>query len=103
MGDCADRNEVDACFGDQPHRRERHAATGFGFCAPAHDLNGGAQTNPSFAGPLPIASFDMDEVAVWTRQLTVTAILAAYRARYPRHDSAAFLCPPSSGLYNLTR
>lgn len=26
-----------------------------------------------------------------------------YRARYPHRDSHAFICPPSSGLYNLPR
>jgi hypothetical protein len=62
-----------------------------GVAAPAHDLNGGAQTNPNFAGPLPTKSFDMDEVAVWTRQLSVTQILAGYRARYTPGQGSAFI------------
>lgn len=49
----------------------------------AHDLHGGASTDPRFAGPLPTTSpFDMDKVAVWKRTLKVSEILAAYRARY---------------------
>ncbi len=62
-----------------------------GVAAPAHDLNGGAQTNPNFAGPLPTKSFDMDEVAVWMRQLSVTQILTSYRARYTPGQGSAFI------------
>jgi hypothetical protein len=62
-----------------------------GVAAPAHDLNGGAQTNPLFAGPLPTTSFDMDEKAVWTRQLSVTQMLSAYRARYTPGQGSAFI------------
>lgn len=47
---------------------------------PAHDLAG--RPHPNFAGPLPTEPSDMDERSVWTRQLTVGALLADYRARY---------------------
>jgi hypothetical protein len=50
--------------------------------APAHDLHGGASTNPLFVGPLPTVPFDMDKAAVWQRTLPVSAILAAYGARF---------------------
>lgn len=48
--------------------------------APAHDVVG--RPNPNFTGPLPASPFDMDQMAVWTRQLSVGALLADYRARY---------------------
>jgi hypothetical protein len=55
---------------------------------PSTDLNGGAQTDPLFAGPLPRTNFDMNKVAVWNRTLAVSQILAGYRARYtPTQDS----------------
>ena len=50
--------------------------------APAHDLNGGTSTNPRFAGPLPTETFEGSKVAVWKRDLLVSEILSAYRARY---------------------
>jgi hypothetical protein len=43
------------------------------------DLNGGAQTDPKFAGPLPTKPFDMNEVQVWKRELKVGEVLLAYR------------------------
>ncbi len=48
---------------------------------PAHDVV--AQLSPSnFTGPLPATSMDMDQLAVWSRQLPVSALLADYRTRY---------------------
>ncbi|HEX7150273.1 MAG TPA: right-handed parallel beta-helix repeat-containing protein [Thermoanaerobaculia bacterium] len=46
---------------------------------PAHDVVG---TNPNFTGPLPTTPMDMDQVAVWKRQLSVSELLADYRNRY---------------------
>jgi hypothetical protein len=58
---------------------------------PAHDLHGGAQTNPNFAGPLPAKPFDLDEVKVWQRTLLVSAILNTYRARYTPTTGSAYI------------
>jgi hypothetical protein len=58
----------------------------------AHDLGGGASTDPKFAGPLPTKSpFDMDKVAVWKRALKVSEILAAYRARYTPTQGSPYI------------
>jgi hypothetical protein len=73
-----------------------------GVAAPAHDVDGGAQANPLFAGPLPTTSFDMDEKAVWLRQLSVTQILSAYRARYTPGTGSHYIDSgdPASGAGN---
>jgi hypothetical protein len=47
---------------------------------PLHDLPG--RPNLNFTGPLPTEAFDMDQKAVWSRQLSVATLLADYRARY---------------------
>lgn len=59
--------------------------------SPLSDLNGGAQTDPKFAGPLPTVPFDMDKVAVWQRGLSVSAILSAYRARYTPTQGSPYI------------
>ena len=55
----------------------RYASSGFG----AHDLGGGANTDPKFAQarvvPFPIGDGD-----IWTRKVTVSQILALYRGIY---------------------
>jgi hypothetical protein len=56
-----------------------------------NDLNGGASTDPRFAGPLPRTPFEMDKAAVWKRQLTVGAILAAYRAFYTPTQGSPYI------------
>jgi hypothetical protein len=53
-----------------------------GGVTPVNDLNGGASTDPMFAGPLPTTTFEGDRVAVWKRQLRVSEFLAGYRGRY---------------------
>ncbi|MCU1245410.1 MAG: hypothetical protein JWN02_1320, partial [Acidobacteria bacterium] len=47
---------------------------------PAHDLV--ALQSANFTGPLPTSNMDMDQVAVWNRQLSVSDLLASYRTRY---------------------
>jgi hypothetical protein len=68
---------------------------------PAHDVNGGAKTDPQFVGPLPATTFDMNEVSVWTGDLTVGGILTAYRARYtPRNTAYIDTGDPAGGAGN---
>jgi hypothetical protein len=73
-----------------------------GLGAPTHDLNGGASTNPLFAGPLPTTTFDMDRVAMWQRTLPLSSILAAYRARYKPSAASPYVDAgdPSGGAGN---
>ena len=47
---------------------------------PAHDVV--ATQSLNFTGPLPTTSMDMDQAAVWKRELSVGTILADYRNRY---------------------
>ncbi len=63
-------------FGNPQHRNYSDGR------APSHDVAGGTQQDFRLAGPLPTAPFDMDETAVWKRQLTVGTVLSSYRARY---------------------
>ena len=62
-----------------------------GGLAPANDLGGGASTNPKFAGPLPTETLEGDKVAVWKRDLLVSQILSAYRARYTPTQGSAYI------------
>jgi hypothetical protein len=62
-----------------------------GGVTPVNDLNGGASTDPSFAGPLPTTTFEGDKVAVWKRQLRVSEILAGYRARYTPTQGSPYI------------
>lgn len=48
---------------------------------PAHDVVATLSAS-NLTGPLPTTSMDMDQRAVWTRQLSVGTILADYRTRY---------------------
>jgi hypothetical protein len=71
--------------------------------AGVHDLNGGASTDPKFAGPLPTGSpFDMSKVAVWERELKVSEILAAYRALYTPIPGSPYIDAgnPAGGVGN---
>jgi hypothetical protein len=47
--------------------------------SPANDITG---MDPNLADPVDGAPFDLDEVGVWKRTLTVPAILGSYRMRY---------------------
>jgi hypothetical protein len=47
--------------------------------SPANDIDG---IDPNLAAPVEGAPFDLDEVGVWKRTLTVPVILATYRTRY---------------------
>ena len=58
---------------------------------PAHDLAGGASTDPRFAGPLPTETFDMSRVGVWQRSLPISQILAAYRARFTPGSGSPYI------------
>ena len=62
-----------------------------GGLAPTTDLSGGASTNPRFAGPLPTETFEGDKVDVWKRDLLVSEILSAYRARYTPTQGSAYI------------
>jgi hypothetical protein len=66
------------------------------------DLGGGASTSPRFAGPLPTETFEGDKVAVWNRDLTVSEILSAYRARYTPTQGSAYIDSgdPGGGVGN---
>jgi Right handed beta helix region len=48
---------------------------------PAHDVANGAKTNPQLTSP-PTALFDIDDVGVWNRSITVRDILTLYRMHY---------------------
>ena len=53
--------------------------------APAHDVKG----DPLFTAP-PATYFDLDEVGIWQRSITVRTILGTYRMRYtPKTGSPA--------------
>jgi hypothetical protein len=56
---------------------------------PAHDLT--ALQTPNFTGPLPTTSMEMDQVAVWNRQLAVGAIVGDYRTRYTPASGTALI------------
>lgn len=62
-----------------------------GGLTPTDDLSGGASTNPRFAGPLPTETFEGDKVAVWNRDLLVSEILTAYRARYTPTQGSPYI------------
>jgi hypothetical protein len=62
-----------------------------GGVTPSHDLDGGASTDPRFAGPLPKTPFEMDKVAVWKRQLPVSEILSDYRAFYTPTQGSPYI------------
>jgi hypothetical protein len=56
---------------------------------PAHDIGGGAQTNPLLTAP-PAGPFDLDEGGLWRRSLTLRDALSLYRTRYqPQTGSPA--------------
>jgi hypothetical protein len=69
-----------------------------GGVAPSHDLNGGAPTDPRFAGPLPKAPFEMDKAAVWKRQLPVSQILSAYRTFYTPTQGSPYIDAGDPGV-----
>ncbi len=73
-----------------------------GGLAPASDLGGGAPTNPKFAGPLPTETFEGNKVAVWKRDLLVSEILSAYRARYTPAQGSPYIDSgdPAAGAGN---
>jgi hypothetical protein len=56
---------------------------------PAHDVAGGAQTDPLLTQPAG-AVFELDEANVWKRNITVRDVLGHYRMRYtPKAGSPA--------------
>ncbi|HET6148169.1 MAG TPA: right-handed parallel beta-helix repeat-containing protein, partial [Polyangia bacterium] len=48
---------------------------------PAHDVGNGAKTDPMLTSP-PAATFDVDQVGIWNRSITVRDVLTLYRMRY---------------------
>lgn len=48
---------------------------------PAHDVANGAKTDPMLTSP-PTAVFDVDQVGIWNRSITVRDVLTLYRMRY---------------------